>query len=277
MGIIKIGTSGFSFPDWRGGVIYPKGLATKEELLYYQSELGFDTLELNATYYAIIAEKSAYAMEQKTGKGFEFVVKGFRGFTHDPFDDRLGDKRPSLDKVFSDLEKFKSSIKPFSEAGKLGAVLLQFPVFFHQNKENNEYIVNCRKAFGDIPVIIEFRNNAWANKETTDFLRTNSLGYCAVDEPKLPRLMPFINEVTSDIGYFRLHGRNPNWFNAPTSVRYDYLYSEKELNEFVPEINRMAENSKKMYIFLNNCHAGSAVKNARQLKKLMNLNQTGLF
>jgi uncharacterized protein YecE (DUF72 family) len=277
MSQIRIGTSGFSFPDWRGGVIYPKGLLQKEELIYYQKELGFDTLEVNATYYALLSDKTAFAMEQKTGKGFEFVVKGFRGFTHDPFDDRLAGKKPSIEQAFSDIEKFNFSLKPFSEAGKLGAVLLQFPVFFYPSKESQDYIVKCKKAFAGVPLVIEFRNIGWAKDETFGFLKENDLAYCAVDEPKLERLMPFKSEVTSGVAYFRLHGRNQNWFNAPASVRYDYLYSEEELESFLPDIGKMAEHSKKMYIFMNNCHAGSAVKNAKRMKQLLDAKHGGLF
>ncbi|PKL91077.1 MAG: DUF72 domain-containing protein [Candidatus Goldiibacteriota bacterium HGW-Goldbacteria-1] len=266
---IKIGTSGFSFPDWRKGVIYPQGLSQKEELLYYSKELEFDTLEINASYYTIMAEKTIAAIEQKTPDNFEFVVKGYRGFTHDPFDTRLGAKKPSIQKAFLDIEKFISSLSPLREAEKLGCVLLQFPVFFNPSAESFEYICSCRKAFKEIPLVIEFRNKSWAKDDTFDFLRGNDLGYCAVDEPKQPRLMPFINEITSGTAYFRLHGRSDKWFNAPMEERYNYLYSDDELSDFIPEIKKMASNAVKTYIFFNNCHAGSAVKNAQRLKQLL--------
>lgn len=272
--MIKLGTSGFSFPDWRNGVIYPEGLSQKEELIYYSKELGFDTLEVNSTYYAIISEKSAAAMEQKTGGGFEFVVKGFKGFTHDPFDNRL-EKKPSIEKAMEDVERFKGSLGPFIAAGKLGAVLLQFPVFFYPSKQSEEYMLKCKKALAESPLVMEFRNSGWAKPETFEFLRANEIGYCAVDEPKLSRLMPFINEVTSNTAYLRLHGRNKNWFNAPTSVRYDYLYSDEELKGFIPELDKMADKASKVYLFLNNCHAGSAVKNAMRMREL--LKNEGLF
>jgi uncharacterized protein YecE (DUF72 family) len=277
MGIVKVGTSGFSFPDWRGGIVYPDGLSQKEELGYYQKELGFNTLEVNATYYALLSDKTAYTMEQKTGKDFEFVVKGFRGFTHDPFDTRLADKKPSLSQAFENVEKFKFSLRPFSESGKLGAVLLQFPVFFYTSDISKQYILDCKKALKDIPLVIEFRNGDWDRKATFDFLRSNGLAYCTVDEPRLPRLMPFNNVVTSKISYLRLHGRNQNWFNSPSSVRYNYLYSDEELESFLPDIKKMAGESEKMYIFMNNCHAGSAVKNARRLKEMLVAKQEGLF
>jgi uncharacterized protein YecE (DUF72 family) len=267
--MIKIGTSGFSFEDWRG-TIYPDNLPSRDNLTYYQEHLGFDCVEINATYYTLLSDRTFAGMERKTGPEFEFVVKGFRGITHDPFDTRLAEKKPGLAAAKENMEKFLYSLRPLTEKNKLGAVLLQFPVFFYPAKPYVEYILLCRERFNDIPLVIEFRNRAWAREETFAFLREHHLAYCAVDEPRLPRLMPFVNEVTSDIGYIRFHGRNPNWFNAPVEERYNYLYSDQELAAFLPEIDRMEKKARKTYIFFNNCHAGFAVKNALALLKLLN-------
>jgi uncharacterized protein YecE (DUF72 family) len=81
--------------------------------------------------------------------------------------------------------------------------------------------------------------------------------------------MPFAPRATSSIGYFRFHGRNSNWCNAPTSVRYDYRYSEDELEEFIPPINDIAAKTNTVLVFFNNCHAGSAAKNAIMLAQLL--------
>ncbi|MFH1368003.1 MAG: DUF72 domain-containing protein [Elusimicrobiota bacterium] len=266
--MIRIGTSGFSFADWRG-TAYPENLQPKEALEYYQREFGFDCVEINSTYYTLVSAKSFEGMEKKTGPGFEFVVKGYRGITHDPFDSRLGDRKPSFDLARQNMDKFIYSLQPLKDKGKLGAVLLQFPVFFTPAEQSKDYMFECREKFSGIPLVIEFRNEKWAKPDTFEFLKSNSISYCAVDEPKLPRLMPFMNEVTSSPAYLRLHGRNKNWFNAPASERYDYLYSGKELSEFLPEIKKMEKLSGKTYVFFNNCHAGSAVKNAMSLRQLL--------
>lgn len=268
--MIKIGTSGFSFKDWYG-TVYPEKLQPRNTLNYYEQELKFDCVEINSTYYTLLSDKSFQGMEEKTGPGFEFVVKGYRGITHDPFDTRLGEKMPSLEKAFEDTDKFIYSIGPLNKKNKLGAVLLQFPFFFEPADKTKDYIISCREKFSEIPLVIEFRNRKWAGSETISFLKENNLGYCAVDEPKLPGLMPFINEVTSDTGYVRLHGRNQNWFNAPVEERYNYSYSDSELKEFIPEINKINSKAKKTYVFFNNCHAGSAARNARKLKELLGL------
>jgi len=266
--MIKIGTSGFSFKDWRG-TIYPENLSSRDTLVYYQQELGFECVEINATYYTLLSDKTFAGMEKKTTENFEFVVKAYRGITHDPFDKRLVDKKPDFDAAMENVEKFIYSLHPIQEKDKLGGVLLQFPVFFYPTNPFMDYILACKEKFADIPLIIEFRNRAWAKAETFQFLRQNDISYCAVDEPRLPRLMPFINEVTSDIGYIRFHGRNKDWFNAPLEKRYHYLYSDEELGTFLPEIRNMALKTRKTFIFFNNCHAGFAVKNALALLRLL--------
>lgn len=266
--MIKTGTSGFSFPDWRG-TVYPKDLQPKEAFVYYLSEFKFDCVEINSTYYALVSTKSFESMEKKTKPGFEFVVKGYKGVTHDPFDPRLGSGKPGRGKAMGDMGKFMYSLKPLADSGKLGAVLLQFPVFFAPGPEAQAYILECREKTGSAPLVVEFRNEKWAAPDTFEFLRKNGIAYCAVDEPKLPRLMPFMNEVTAAPAYLRLHGRNKEWFNAPASRRYDYLYSEKELKEFVPEAKKMDAKAGRTYVFFNNCHAGSAVRNAMSFREML--------
>ncbi|MFH1761582.1 MAG: DUF72 domain-containing protein [bacterium] len=266
--MVKIGTSGYSFPDWRG-TVYPQKIRPEELLIFYQESLGFDCVEINSTYYSLLSEKTVSGMERKAGDGFEFVIKGYRGFTHDPFDSRLGIKKPEIDKALDDADKFVYSIQPIKS--KLGAVLLQFPFFFRPSSQSMDYILRLKEKFLDMPVVAEFRSRDWAVSETFSFLKNNKIAYCVVDEPKLFQLMPLINVVTSNLSYLRLHGRNRNWFNAPVSERYNYLYQEKELRSFIPEIEKMSGESEKTYVFFNNCHMGQAVKNAVTLKELMGL------
>ena len=269
--MIKIGTSGFSFPDWKG-TVYPAKLSSKEMLSYYAYTLKFDTVEINSTYYAIPSPENMEGMIRKVPEDFEFVVKGYKGMTHDPFDNRL-ETIPTTDDIKKSCQIFSHALVPLKDSNKLGAVLLQFPVFFSHNHRNKDYLLFCKDQFKDIQVVIEFRNKDWARDETFDFLRENNLGYCAVDEPKLPRLMPFINEITSSLGYMRFHGRNPHWFNTPVSERYHYLYTDEELKEFMPEAMKMDSRARKVYTFFNNCHAGFALRNAQTFKRMMGLDK----
>ena len=264
---LRIGTSGFSFLDWKGKV-YPKEIKTADMLSYYANELKFNSVEVNFTYYALPSEKSFMGMQKKVPKEFIFTVKGNRGTTHDPFDSRIRSK-PSIMKAYEDTKKFASALKPLLAEKQLGCVLLQFPFFFRLSEENREYILKCRDILKDLPLVIEFRNTEWAVPDTLRFLSGNKLGFCAVDEPKLERLMPYMPEVTSKIGYLRFHGRNNNWFNASLEERYNYLYTDDELKSFIPDIKKMAGRCDDLYMFFNNCHMGNAAKNADNLRRLL--------
>jgi uncharacterized protein YecE (DUF72 family) len=262
--VIRIGTSGFSFPDWKG-VVYPVGLRERDWLPFYEKELGFHALEVNFTYYTLPSQKSFMAMAEKTSKEFEFVVKSFKGMTHEIRDKETG-AMVNNQEVF---KKFKYSLLPLIEAGKLSCVLAQFPYGFFPNRENFDYLERFKNEMADIPLVFEFRNQVWLKEGTFQFLEKNGIGFCIVDEPRLPKLMPYLPRATSEIGYFRFHGRNTNWFNVPIKVRYDYLYNEEELREFIPGIQDISKKTAKTLIFFNNCYSGSAAKNAVQMAKLL--------
>jgi len=264
--VLRLGTSGFSFKDWIGPV-YPPGIKPPEMLKYYEKDLGFDTLEVNFTYYSLPSVRSFEGMARKTSKNFEFVVKANRGMTHD----MINTDTWTLEDNSQVFEKFNLSLTPLKESGKLGCVLAQFPPFFYPKKETMDYMLTFKERMGEVPVVVEFRNKAWLKESVFQFLQKNDLGYCIVDEPQLPGLMPYQSRATTDIGYFRFHGRNRNWFNVPAAERYNYLYSEEELRRFVPDIKRIAKETSKAYIFFNNCHAGKAAKNAEMMKKLLGL------
>jgi uncharacterized protein YecE (DUF72 family) len=264
--MIKIGTSGFSFPDWKG-TIYPVGIRESDMLSFYEKELGFNTLEVNFTYYTLPSQKSFAAMSKKTSEGFEFVVKSFKGMTHEIRDKKTG---AMIDNQET-FEKFKYSLIPLVQDGKLASVLAQFPYGFFPNRENLDYLERFKKEMKDIPLIFEFRNRTWMKDQTFQFLEKIGVGFCIVDEPKLSQLMPYLPKATSEIGYFRFHGRNPNWFNVPIKVRYDYLYSEGELKEFIPDIQNISQKTAKTLVFFNNCYSGSAAKNAVQMAKLLQM------
>jgi len=264
--MIKLGTSGFSFKDWVGPV-YPQGMKPASMLPYYENVLGFDTVEINFTYYQLPSPRSFEGMVKKTSPSFEFVVKANREMTHDMIDKKTW-KLKDNEEVF---DKFTSSLTPLMDNGRLGCVLAQFPIFFFPKKENAEYLLTFKDRMKGIPLVVEFRNKAWLTDRTFESLEQNGLGYCVVDEPPLPRLVPFVPKATSELGYFRFHGRNTNWFNVPTSERYDYLYTEQELKEFVAPVEDIAEKTRKTYVFFNNCHNGQAAQNAQMMKKMLKL------
>jgi uncharacterized protein YecE (DUF72 family) len=262
--MVKVGTSGFSFPDWKG-TIYPASIRERDMLSFYEKELGFHALELNFTYYSLPSQKSLDGMSKKTSADFEFVVKSYKGMTHEVWNKQTG-ARIDNQEIF---EKFRLGLVPLIEDKKLACVLAQFPYGFFPNRETWSYLDQFKEEMGDIPLVFEFRNQAWLKDQTIQFLEKKGIGFCIVDEPRLPQLMPYIPRATSDIGYFRLHGRNPKWFNVPLKVRYDYLYTEGELKEFIPDIENISRKTAKTLIFFNNCYSGSAAKNAAQMAKLL--------
>ncbi len=265
--MLKIGTSGFSFPDWKG-TVYPKKTKPSEMLPFYEYELGFDACELNYTYYRM---PDPYTMERlalRVSDNFEFTVKAFREMTHEIWEDKKRTKLKDNKKVLKDFFK---GVEPLAAEKKLGAVLLQFPTFFKKNEQNVEYLKRTKEALNPLPLVIEFRNREWIGEEVYALLEKEKLGVCVVDEPQIPLLLPYDPRATSDIGYFRFHGRNKQWFSAGAHKRYDYLYSQTELKGFLPGIKKVAKKTQKTYLFFNNCFMGQSAKNAAQMREMLGI------
>ena len=254
--MLYTGTSGFSYQDWVGP-FYPGGMPRQEWLYYYARE--FNSLELNSTYYVIPGLATMKSMADKTGTGFQFSIKANQEMTH---------ARKRSGEVFT---AFIEALRPISESGKLGCVLAQFPYNFRCNNESKSYIEYFRGYFKYLPLVIEFRNAAWIKPDTFNWLRTLNLGFCCVDEPRLPGLIPPVAERTSAVSYVRFHGRNSAkwWQHQHAYERYDYTYSREELEEWVPKITRLAQGADKTFVFANNHWQGQAVDTIRQLRLML--------
>jgi len=254
--VLYFGTSGFSYNDWVGS-FYPKGMPRQEWLRYYARE--FNALELNSTFYALPKLSILEAMIAKTKDGFLFSVKANQEMTH---------QRQHDNGVFT---AFVHMLQPFIEAGKLGCVLAQFPYSFGFSRQNWDYLKLLREHLGDLPVVVEFRNAQWLRSDTFDRLRSYNLGFCCVDEPRLPKLLPPLVEITSSVGYARFHGRNEAkwWHHEHAYERYDYTYSVEELKEWLPKINKLNSFTEKTFIFANNHWRGQAVDTIRQLRLMV--------
>lgn len=256
--MIYIGTSGFSYDDWKG-YFYHEHLPKKDMLAHYAES--FNTVEINSTYYAIPPASIFATMDAKTPQDFRFVVKAHKDMTHT--------ENPQ-DATF---DAFLTSIKPIRESGKLSCILAQYPWGYKYNSENINRLKELRDRVGDIPTVVEFRNADWVNNDTFQLLRELKLGFCCVDEPQLKGLMPRVAEVTSDIGYVRFHGRNAKdwWQHEEAYQRYNYLYSEEELEEWVPKVEDINQHSKTTYLFFNNHYQGKSVQNAKMFAQMLNL------
>jgi uncharacterized protein YecE (DUF72 family) len=263
----RIGTSGFSFDDWVGPV-YPKGTSKTKMLEYYEQALGFDTVELNYTYYSMPVPKTLDSMVHRTGPGFTFVVRSNKDMTHEIWQD---EDRKALKDTAEVFRAFRAGINPLVDSGRLGCLLVQLPVFFYPVPQNFEYLRRMPELMPGVPLVVEFRNRAWLRDSAFKMLEETGMGFCVVDEPKLARLMPFEPRRTSGIAYFRFHGRNQNWFNATREERYNYLYSRAELAEFIPPVENVSAGAQATYLFFNNCHAGAAARNATLMKEMLGL------
>lgn len=262
--MIKVGTSGFSFPDWVGNV-YPTNIKKGDMLPYYEKQLGFKITEINSTYYVILSQKSFEGMLKKTSPDFEFTVKAHKSMTHEIRDKETGKFIDNKDA----FDHFLYAIEPLRKENRLSAVLAQFPYSFHAVKDNYNYLLTFKERLKDIPMVVEFRNYYWHIQKSISFLKENNIGYCIVDEPKLKGLMPYNPTATTDLAYFRFHGRNRNWFNASVAERYDYLYTKDELQSFVPDIKNIANSVKKTFVMFNNCHAGKSALNAKEMIEML--------
>ncbi len=249
MSEVFVGTSGFSYDDWKGA-FYPEKMKKDDMLCYYAERL--HTVEVNMSFYTIPSQAAFAGMAKKTPDGFEFAVKAPKQLTHEPEVD------PEV------VERFTGAIQPLVEAGKLGCILAQYPYRFHRTDENSARVRQLREAFGELPVVVEFRNVGWMGKNTFELLKQNNLGFCCVDEPHLKGLMPGVVAATSSIGYVRFHGRNAaKWWNHDEAwQRYDYLYSDDELKEWVPKVHDLQAVTGKTYLFFNNHYQGKAAQNA---------------
>ena len=256
--MIYVGTSGYSYDDWVGPV-YPPDLPKKEWLAFYARE--FKACEINFTYYRLPNPYTLAAMSKKTPADFVFTVKASQELTH-------GREDPE-----DAFRSFRSGVAPLLDEGKLGCILAQFPFSFHATPENRDYLRSFRQRLGDLPTVIEFRNRAWLEEETFELLRELGLGFCCVDEPRLKGLMPPVAVATGPVAYVRFHGRNAKkwWRHTEAWERYDYSYSDQELQEWEPKIRALDGQVQKTFLFANNHWQGQAVGTARQLRLLLGL------
>lgn len=259
--MILVGTSGYSYDDWRDA-LYGPSLDRRDFLSLYAQR--FPTVELDFTYYRMPSYRTMAAIERKTGDRFLFAVKLHQSMTHEiPV---------SLDEIRGNEALFSEAMRPLSEAGKLGCLLAQFPYSFRRSPANVDYIRGLKERFA-APLVVEFRNREWAVDETRAELSEIGAGYCCVDEPSLKGLMPRSSFATARIAYVRFHGRNAAkwWKHEQAWERYDYLYTDSELAEWLPDIRQLDAETDITFVLFNNCHAGQAARNARTMQALLGL------
>lgn len=258
MGDYYFGIAGWSYPDWTG-VVYPSKRATKIDELSYLANF-FDTIELNNTFYRIPASKivESWAKRVSHNSMFRFTAKLWQGFTHE---------KKGFEK--SDVKQYMEAMEPLLSAERLGSVLVQFPVSFRNEEGNQERLADLIAAFPELPLVLEFRHRSWITDDTFRWMEDRGVGFCNVDEPMFRKMLKPSSIVTGKIAYVRFHGRNyKTWFakDANRDTRYDYLYSDDELDQWVPRIREMREKAKDVYVIGNNHFRGQAPANVLQLR-----------
>jgi uncharacterized protein YecE (DUF72 family) len=254
--VIRIGTSGFQYEDWRE-ILYPRDLPKTRFLERYAEE--FDAVEINYTYYSMPSARTLASLVRRTPDPFGFAIKLHSTMTHE----RTADEAA--------YRAFLEALKPLVDGGRLLAILGQFPQSLWPDAAAREHLERLRARFRDLPLVYEFRNKRWIRDEVRRWLRALRVGYCCVDEPQLPSLVPAVLWVTSPVGYVRLHGRNAEkWYeHGDAAERYDYRYSAQELGAWKDRVRRLAEKAETTLVYFNNHFRGNAVHNARELRGLL--------
>ncbi len=274
--MIKVGTSGWSYPTGKGtwnGIFYParprgRGRAKFDELAFYAEH--FDTVEINSSFYGVPSPATAQGWADRTPKGFEFSLKLFQKFTHpDMFEKASGQDPLSLGQ--KDVDEFRRAIDPLASAGKLGALLAQFPASFTNDANARGYLEWLLDQFKDYRVAVELRHRSWSDDPTSTFalLEQFAAAWTQIDEPKFKTsIRQNLQPNVRSFFYLRLHGRNAAqwWKHEKSEDRYNYLYSAEELEPFAEAAADAARAVKKAYMYANNHFSAKSVANAAILK-----------
>jgi uncharacterized protein YecE (DUF72 family) len=273
---ILIGTSGYSYPSpppkgWRGAFYpdqKPKGF---DELKYY-SQI-FNTCEINSTFYRPPAPAFTKSWATKTPDDFSFAIKLWQKFTHPKKISRKTPEELWEAPSQKDFDEFRSGILPLAEAGKLGALLLQYPASFKCTPENIEQVQATLRRFYDYPKAVELRHKSWTENSAAVavLLVENCASGVLIDEPKFATSIRQEPKAIGDIFYFRAHGRNAKawWHPKESWQRYDYLYSREEIKKHAEQIKTAVRTPgvQKAFAFYNNHSRGNAPANAIMLSQ----------
>jgi len=286
MGQIRVGTASWTDKTLIDSGWYPSDAGTPEKRLRFYARQ-FPLVEVDSSYYALPAASTAGMWAERTPAGFSFNVKAFSLFTQHPTPvkalpadlreaaGKSGKARVYLKDVDPDVtgqawDRFLAALEPLREAGKLGAILLQFPPWFPISRANKDYIVACAERAAPRRVCVEFRNRTWMSsdnqKETLDFLSSRNLPYVCVDMPQgYPSSIPPVVAATSDLAVVRLHGHSEKWESKDIYERFGYRYTDEELDEWAAKVRDLAADAEMTHVLFNNCYRNYAQVNAQQL------------
>jgi uncharacterized protein YecE (DUF72 family) len=283
VGEIRVGTASWTDKTLLASGWYPDDAdSAADRLGYYASQ--FPLVEVDSTYYTPPNERNSELWVQRTPPRFVFNIKAYSLLTQHPTrpNSLYKDLRPDgatknvylkdVDEKTVDTvwERFLDALAPLHDAGKLGAILFQFPQWFPIGKRNKHYILECKERCGPMRMCVEFRNKTWLSddnrEETLDFLRDYAVPYVSVDMPQgHASSVPPVLAATADLAVVRFHGHSKKWTSRDIYERFGYLYSEREIADWAPKLRELADSTGETHVLFNNCYSDYAQKNAAQL------------
>jgi len=289
VGRILVGTASWTDKTLIESDWYPPEVTTPEERLRFYAEQ-FPLVEVDSTYYTPPNERNSELWAARTPAYFRFNIKAFSLLTQHPtkVSALYKDIRPDTDKrnvYLKDLgekivdevwDRFLSALEPLHDAGKLGALLFQFPQWFTIRRSNKDYLLKCQERAAPYRICVEFRSATWfkdeeTTAETLDFLRSYGLPYVCVDMPQghASSVPPVVASTAKDLAVMRFHGHSDKWDSRDIYERFGYLYDEAELRPWAPRLRELAGQAQETHVLLNNCYRNYAQTNARQLADLL--------
>ncbi len=262
--MIRFGPAGWSYKDW-AGIVYPQPAPKGFDPLRYLAGY-FDAIEVNSTFYrpARASVARSWVKRVKDRPDFRFTAKLWRRFTHE------------REEAWSeeDVGQVRAALDPLQEAGRLGAVLLQFPWSFRRTEENREWLEDLTSTFSNYPLVLEVRHSSWNEPEFFRELTERGIGFVNIDQPLFKNSIKPTAVATAAVGYIRVHGRNyKDWFRnqARPEERYDYLYSAEELGPWAERAKQLAAEpaTEDVYVVTNNHYRGKGIANALMLQALV--------
>jgi uncharacterized protein YecE (DUF72 family) len=269
---IYIGTAGWSYKDWEG-IVYPAQIKKSQHPVEYLAQY-IDLLEINTSFYGHIKPEVGKLWCRKAhavNSDFLFTAKLNRAFTHSPMAAIESTSADTIRSTKEDEGLAKEGLDSIAAEKMLGAVLVQFPISFKNTDRNRDHLETVIDKFKQYPLAVEVRHNSWTNEGTLRYFTLKSVAFCNIDQPRLGKAVQPSDHVTSPLGYVRLHGRNyEQWFDSDSrNDRYNYLYTDPELQGWKTRIDAIAEKAQKTFVVANNHFEGKAAVNALQLKHMI--------
>jgi uncharacterized protein YecE (DUF72 family) len=291
MGKLLVGTASWTDKTLLASGWYPESANTAEKRLQYYARQ-FPLVEVDATYYSPPAEATAQLWAQRSPADFLFNIKAFSLLTGHPtkVSAIYKDLRPETEKkniypddltpqAYEDVwARFLSALDPLVAAGKLGAILFQFPPWFTIRRSNKQYLLEVAKRCSPLRIAVELRHESWFagdnQAETLEFLRKHHLPFVSVDMPQGHKSsIPPVLEATSDLAVVRFHGHSEHWTSKDIYEKFGYLYPDKELKSWAPRLEKLAQETAQTHVLMNNCRGDYAQRNAATLMDFLGLDR----